>query len=130
VDEGAVTCWGKLSTFVPLDGRPPRGPVKIPTPRPARRVRLAEYHGCALLRDGAVACFGAPYSHALGNAGEDDLAGPRPARIVAGLPRAVDVAVGPRTSCAVTAEREAWCWGSIPGSQVQQETPKKLRIQG
>jgi alpha-tubulin suppressor-like RCC1 family protein len=120
VKEGAVECWGYLGPM--LSTHEPRPDVvKVPTPRPARRVRLGNSHGCALLHDGAVACFGASYSHALGHGVEAGTTGARPARIVEGLPRAIDVAAGPATSCAVTVDHEVYCWGSVP---------KKIRISG
>jgi hypothetical protein len=104
----------------------------IPTPHPARRVRVSTSHGCALLQGGAVACFGAAYSDGLGYAADpNDVKGSRPARIVEGLPRAIDVTVGPSLSCAVTEALDVYCWGTFHGKSVRQEiVPRKIRVTG
>jgi len=130
VKEGEVTCWGDLWALLPRSsGRDGRA-HPLPTPRSARRVRVANSHGCALLRDGAVACFGAGWSGALGREVDERESG-QPARIVEGLPRAVDVAVGASMSCAVTEAHEVYCWGAFPGGKGRHEVaPRKIPVTG
>lgn len=131
VRDGAIECWGDLFSLVPQEQARGPGAIKIPTPRPARRVRVANSHGCALLRDGEVVCFGAPYTGALGRATDGNAYQAQPAQLVEGLPRAIDVAVGASMSCAVTEGREVYCWGSFPGGHDRRvATPEKIRMSG
>jgi Regulator of chromosome condensation (RCC1) repeat len=130
VREGAIRCWGPRWSLAPGDGPAPDGMWEVPAPGAVRRVRLADHHGCALLVDGRVACFGSSYGGVLGVPGPSSFDA-QPARVVPAIPRAVDVAVGPSLSCAVTAAGEAYCWGTFPGKNARKEpAPARVPIRG
>ncbi len=131
IRHGSVVCFGDShSSLLPRSDTPGDGPITLPLSG-ARRVRIAASHGCILMRGGAVMCFGAPYSGALGRptySGYDAL----PAEIVRGLPRAIDIAVGASLSCAVGEALDVYCWGDLGrsgGEQRKQTTPRRIRIE-
>jgi len=118
---GAVVCWGYLP-FEDVNGvaSPPR---EILMPGPANSVALGDRHGCALLGDGRVACWGHNDKGAVGarvDGGDESMTSAEPARIVAGLPRATAIFVGGAASCALTRAEGLVCWGATasgtPGS--------------
>lgn len=126
VRNGALVCWGD-GLVVPraLDRREPQ----VIVPARVRKVRLGSSHGCALLDDGAVVCFGASYAGALGRAVEGYDAQPPVA--VEGLPASVDVVAGGNMSCALADGRDAHCWGSFPprdGHERRENAPVRVRI--
>jgi len=82
-------------------------------------VALGTGHGCALLADATVACWGFNRSGQVGVSPEqsqkDDSGGAFvlvPTR-VAGLHDVVQIAAGHQTSCAVTRGGEVLCWGAV-----------------
>lgn len=83
--------------------------------RSAKRVRVASHHGCALLRDATVSCWGTNYDGVLGHSTFDRRKyDAEPAATVPGVASAVDLFVGDRMSCAMTADGRMWCWGTFP----------------
>jgi hypothetical protein len=126
---GEVKCWGELHSLFPTE---PTRSSKIAGAgvTRARKVRIAPMHGCAVLTDGSVTCWGMGSSGALGR-GETtgyDAMGPETVRDVA---FAVDVAVGGASTCALTGAREVYCWGTWPnaGGATRKETaPVKMRL--
>jgi alpha-tubulin suppressor-like RCC1 family protein len=72
---------------------------------------LGEWHTCALLASGGVACWGSDTSSQLGNAGGDSAI---PAAVV-NLTDAVEVAANRFYSCARRANGSVTCWGDWPG---------------
>jgi alpha-tubulin suppressor-like RCC1 family protein len=125
---GAALCWGSSYSIFPDVRGALREPLAVKLP-PVRRVRVAESHACALSTSGAVLCWGNNYAHALGReTGEDnsDSFGPE---VVAGLPPAVDVAVGGGLSCATAAGGEVYCWGTWPSIATRRgASPARLRL--
>jgi Regulator of chromosome condensation (RCC1) repeat len=65
-------------------------------------------HGCALLGDGTVACWGGNHSGELGDGTTTDSASPI---VVAGIMGATGVAAGSGHSCALVANGNIACWG-------------------
>ncbi|MFO0616194.1 MAG: RCC1 domain-containing protein [Polyangiaceae bacterium] len=61
-----------------------------------------EAHGCALLEDGSVSCWGSP----------EAALGATPGAKVAGVSGAVAIASGDSNTCALDAEGAPTCWGS------------------
>jgi hypothetical protein len=129
VKHGSVVCFGEsYSSLLPQSGAA-EDVITLPLSG-ARRVRIANSHGCVLMRDGGVMCFGAAYSGALGRTPPPGH-GPLPAEIVRGLPRAIDIAVGGSVSCAIGEALEVFCWGELGRGEQQQKqiTPRRIRIE-
>ena len=70
-------------------------------------------HGCALLDDGRVACWGGNAEGQLGDGSATDSARPV---FVKGVSDATFVAVNGVTGCAATRGGDTWCWGRAPGA--------------
>lgn len=126
---GEVKCWGELYSL--FAGEPARS-SKITSAgvRRARKVRIAQTHGCAVLTDGSVTCWGMGSYGALGR-GETTGYEAMVPETVRDVASAVDVAVGGASSCALTGAREIYCWGSWPhtGGAMRKETvPVKMRL--
>jgi len=88
------------------------------TPAPplgVRQLAVGLNYACAVLKIGAVECWGANASGQLGNGTFSTVSGP--ARVV-GLSNAVNVAVGALDSCAVTRSGEVRCWGDNAKGQL------------
>ena len=129
IEGGAVKCWGELYSL--LSGEAGRtSKVSSTGVTDARLVRIAQTHGCALLTDGSVTCWGMGSYGALGR-GETTGYEALPPETVRDLPLAVDVAVGDASSCAITGAREVYCWGSWPhadGAPQKETLPVKMRV--
>ncbi len=134
--DGGVSCWpGYLGTqtldgLVPMPARLPvqpgtpedptwttAPPRPIPLPRPAVEIGIGMYHGCAVLDDGSVACWG---QNAFGQLTDGRLDGV----VVHAAPRAFPpeatqaIAAGYMGTCLVVGGR-VYCWGMIylPGAR-------------
>ena len=127
-----LLCWGEsYSLFADYRGKTkdPRS-LKVPEPK---RVRLSASHACALSGDSRVYCWGAAYSGALGrDVDEKQMAsgGTQNAEPVPEL-RAIDIAVGGSMSCAITRDKELFCWGRWPYASTGQrfeKTPVAMRV--
>ena len=144
VADGAVTCWGS-NEFGQLGAGPATKP-KVPvaaapeqtgsSDRPAEvvsllgveQISLGRDHGCALISDTGVACWGSNDAHALGH----DYPPPQTRKeihpmmtvplppvatkpvllpAVKGVKRAVEVAAGFDHACARLADGSVTCWG-------------------
>lgn len=109
-----VGCWGS-GAFSVMPSRPLRAesplPVILP---PARSIAVSQYHGCAILQNGRVSCFGWNNHGELGREKQSDYQA-HESDIVQGLPAQVDsISVGAATSCAIVRGSELWCWGIPP----------------
>lgn len=114
----AAACSGKLD----VGSNQPVGPdgKTLPTLRPASQVlALGTGHGCALLEDATVACWGFNAAGQVGLSPEaslhDDSGYPyidRPRR-VEGLADVIQVSADWQTTCALTRGREVYCWGAL-----------------
>ena len=67
------------------------------------------YHGCAVVNDGTVRCWG---SGTYGKLGNGDTEGQNASVLVEGLEHAVAISVGERHSCALVQGGTVWCWGN------------------
>jgi hypothetical protein len=132
ISAGEVKCWGELYSL--FAGEAARSSTLASTGvTHARKLRIAQTHGCAVVTDGSVTCWGMGSSGALGRgeiAGTGyEALGPETVRDVAS---AVDLAVGGATSCAITGAREVYCWGSWPhagGAARKEMAPVKMRVE-
>ena len=90
---------------------------------------LGTEHSCALLHDGAVACWGNGKNGRLGD-GSDGAATPQPVT-VSGMPAASAVSAGGAHSCALAADDgTVWCWGANKSLQlgVPEPGPGPVRV--
>ncbi|HVX41495.1 MAG TPA: hypothetical protein VHB25_18155 [Gemmatimonadaceae bacterium] len=83
-------------------------------------------HTCALKTDGTAYCWGSNQYGQLGVAHSDTLCGPKDSRYGCSLtPQVVQpgvkwrsISAGARHTCAITVDREAYCWGANEQNQV------------
>lgn len=116
---GEVHCWG--SNEFGLLGDPVLAQsdtsVQVLTPAPFEQIGLGATHACGLSADGSAYCWGTNRFGQLGIGGTaPDLCGVDECSWV---PVAVDsevrfhrISVGGHSTCAITREGEAYCWGS------------------
>lgn len=71
-------------------------------------VGLGGRHGCAVLQDGPLMCWGANY---FGQLGDDDGTEYYIPRVVPGFDGALGVAGGVEHTCVLRADRTTWCFG-------------------
>lgn len=105
--DGRVLCWGHNTSGALGVGLKS---LRVTRPSPLLglatvvRLSLSMAHGCALVDNGKLYCWGAlPESEERGITGE--------AQEVAGLEKVIDVAAGDGFSCVVLASHELRCWG-------------------
>ena len=118
IDErGEVWFWG---------GAVSRGARREPLPR-AQHIAVGERHSCLVTDGGAVMCWG---DNTNGQVGDPDAArfcNPETedctlgVTLVAGVSRAVEVAVGAHHSCALDLDGAVLCWGSNQHTQLGDE---------
>ena len=92
--DGKVSCWGPRSARG-LEG--------------ATDLAVGAQHGCAVVHEGAVLCWGNNAHGQLADATLQDHAEPA---VVAGLPAATKVACSESHTCAILADSTVRCWGS------------------
>jgi alpha-tubulin suppressor-like RCC1 family protein len=112
--DGHAGCWGS-GVFSLVPGRPLHAdsPLTLMLP-PAKTLVVGKYHGCAILQDGRVTCFGWNNHGELGRPANEDY-NTHEAEIVPGLPTDVTgLSLGSATSCAIVRNTELWCWGIPP----------------
>jgi alpha-tubulin suppressor-like RCC1 family protein len=123
---GTVWCWGTG----PLGDGTGEGsylePVRVEGIDTG--ISVSTYlHACAALEDGAVVCWGDCTAGACGEGASGDVLTPHR---VEGLPPAIQVSVGFWYTCALTVEREVYCWGHRvkcePGTKVDTPIPQKV----
>ncbi len=74
-----------------------------------KQIALADEHGCALLTNSTVECWG---NAAQGQLGAGSLTGSRVPVTVKGLDNVTQIATQSTHACAVTTTGELWCWGN------------------
>jgi alpha-tubulin suppressor-like RCC1 family protein len=109
---GSVECWGSNANGELGNGTM----VDSPTPvavhglaAPAVAIDAGDAHTCALLRTGAVQCWGWNIEGQLGDGGGSDSATPVS---VSGLARAIAIAAGGSHTCALVRSGSVRCWGA------------------
>lgn len=107
VDGGAVLAWGHGPRG---DGSAsgPTEPVEVAGIDNAVAVGAGWGYSCALLDDGAVACWGKNMYGRLGTGSDADALVPQP---VVGISNAVELSVARTHACARLADTRAVCWG-------------------
>ncbi|WP_437586259.1 hypothetical protein [Sorangium sp. So ce1000] len=123
LSDGTVWCWGRNTWGNLGDGtlqqdRPiPRQVIDLggDATKVAASVSSGRAHTCALLTDGAVACWGAGNSGQLGDGEATNSPSPVRAKELAGV---TQVAVGGTHTCAVTTSHDLYCWGEGSSGQL------------
>ena len=110
---GGVMCWGTSQYGVlgesVADTKPHEAPSKIALPSAAAEVRVGiGGHACARLSTGAVYCWGHNDHGQLGDGTTTDRKSPAP---VKGVDKALHIAAGDSTACAVVEGGRLFCWG-------------------
>jgi alpha-tubulin suppressor-like RCC1 family protein len=113
LQSGTVQCWGNSAAGELGDGTGnglgSSAPVMVLNITDAVNVGVGAQHSCALLRSGAVQCWGSDYSGELGS----DLGTTSSVPVaVSGITNAVGIAANGRHSCALLSSGEVKCWGS------------------
>jgi alpha-tubulin suppressor-like RCC1 family protein len=120
---GSVTCWGGNTLGQLGDGTRPTasaGPVTVKSISGAVGIAAGRFHTCAVLRDGAVRCWGANDTGQLGHASAELSDIPV---AVGGIASARAVAAGQAHTCALLNDRTVRCWGWNEAGQLGQGLP-------
>jgi alpha-tubulin suppressor-like RCC1 family protein len=128
VRRGEIACWGEGLRFVPGATEHSDAVAVIPGISNAKHVAIADDHGCALLADGRVACFGFAYSRALGRDADENGYEPLPGEVVSGLSHVVAITASNGMSCALTRDSEVFCWGRWYSAQGAKDEPKPFPL--
>jgi len=118
VGDGSIWCWG----VAPLgDGTTHDSidvPVRVLGVDDAVSVSTGGTHACAVRAGGEVLCWGGCVAGACGPAVGTTIEDVLTPVVVEGVPPAIQVAVGFWFTCALTADREIYCWGDNSDCQV------------
>jgi alpha-tubulin suppressor-like RCC1 family protein len=109
-EQGEVLCWGAREYDPHAMIGEPRDlatPTRVEGLSHVKSVSLGGFHGCALIDDGTVRCFGANYFGQLGNGTEL----PSEAPVTADLSGVTAIATGIHHTCAIAGE-SVYCWGA------------------
>jgi alpha-tubulin suppressor-like RCC1 family protein len=118
LDDGNVSCWGANNqgqlgkgdysgSIVPVQTN------SIPSSRTAIGISLGGSHGCALLDNGAVACWGGAGGGQIGNGfnGGQHALSPTLTDPLPNSRNAIGIASGQTSSCVILDNGRASCWG-------------------
>lgn len=124
--DGSVWCW-QMNVDTGIHERP----QQIEGIRGATGIAVGADHACALLGDGSVWCWGNAHLRCPTHpedvhlrAGQRSLC-PKPVRAW-DLPPAKRISAGTWHSCALAADGEVYCWGSIAGAPEAWSGPVKM----
>jgi hypothetical protein len=113
VDAEGLKCWG--NNFGGPLGKRAGNPVRNLPPAPIAGLETGvtfvatdQSHSCAI-KEGKVYCWGG--INEVGQLGDATTKYPEGLVEVKGVTNAVQVAVGPRYTCALTSDNRVWCWG-------------------
>lgn len=129
IADGRIYCWGDNADGQvgdPTIEVRATTPVAIPATAEAVQLSTDTYTTCARFEDGSVACWGANGGGGIGDG--TVIARRRPTPVV-GLAPVRWIAVGDDQTCAVTEDRELWCWGRGPvgdGTELDRFTPTRV----
>lgn len=126
-DENQTKCWGRNSQAQALQA--PGAPDKILTPTSiaydlgdVQEMSLSALHGCAVVDQGTVKCWGFNYGGELGvDTGGQQIV-PQPQTVP--VESARSVATGPGYSCAIHFDDTVSCWGELPWDKTIQGEKK------
>ena len=124
---GIVSVVGRKKFFEP-SGAPQDDGAASSAEIPVVQVALAREHGCALLGDRSISCWGSNASGALGTDGAltEDVDLEHAVQVVP-QGRAVSVSVGAKNSCFVEISGNVFCWGENDHGTLGIGAPGPLR---
>lgn len=117
---GTATCWGADEEGQLGDGVI-GSPAIASSPQPVigltgvTAVAAGEHHACAVVTDGAVACWGKDTSGELGDGTVGSPASRATPQLVPGIIDAIDVTTGANFTCVLIAGGSVKCWGNDNG---------------
>jgi len=122
VSDGGAACWGRNAAGQLGNGSTANSPTAVPVDgidgsepgRTAVAIAAGQTHSCAVLADGAVACWGDNSSGQLGNGTTRAETRPVPVSGLSGgdgEPRAVAISAGGSHNCALLSTGAVKCWG-------------------
>jgi hypothetical protein len=142
LEDGSAKLWG----FDAGNPDPATNRLLVPITMPglAKVVQVvgSQMHGCALLKDGTVRCWGQGSNGALGDGDGSKHYVPMPGNVVAGLSGVVELAAqgdgtGHAHTCAALSTGDVMCWGSNNSGAIGQPStvtfsavPVKVQIYG
>lgn len=121
--DGEVWCWGADRSNRLTPGGPTQParahattePRRLDLPGKVLDVTIGARHGCALVEDGTVQCWGINNVGQLGPTADREQPEPR---TVPGLDRVKAIAGGEFHNCALRADHSVWCWGRAEDGQL------------
>jgi alpha-tubulin suppressor-like RCC1 family protein len=127
---GVAYCWGRggfgeLGTGAQIAQE---APTAVASALTFTRISAGGSHACAVATSGDVYCWGTNTNFELGSPTSESCNGNSSYSVtcsttpiaVAGLPKAVDVAVGAQHSCALAVSGAVYCWGDGTRGQLGQ----------
>ena len=123
LDNGAVSCWGegsdgRLGNGGTSDKSTPTLTSSLGTGRTAVALSSGGFHTCAILDNGAVACWGDGAYGQLGNGGTSDKTTPTLTSSLGTGRTAVALSSGYHHTCAILDNGAVSCWGRGSGGQL------------
>lgn len=129
IAEARIYCWGDNEDGQlgePTVELLSTTPLALSTPSQAVQISIDDYTTCARFDDGSVDCWGA---NSGGQIGDGTIITRRAPTRVMELPPARWIAAGDDQTCAVTDDRQLWCWGRGPvgdGTELDRFTPTRI----
>ncbi|MFT7561896.1 MAG: alpha-tubulin suppressor-like RCC1 family protein [Flavobacteriales bacterium] len=110
----SVHCWGENAFGQLAQGNTSEdisSPIEIPGLHSVQKIALGAEHGCALLEDRTVSCWGLGSK---GRLGDDDVTQHNvlSPKLVPGLEDVRDIDAGLNHTCAILGDAEVSCWGN------------------
>lgn len=118
LDNGSVSCWGKgengqLGNGVLQSTSSVPSPVlPFPSGQKAMALSSGNSHTCAILDDGAIACWGLGSNGQLGNGGASNSASPQLTDSLGENRSAKSISAGLHHTCALLDNGSTLCWGN------------------
>jgi hypothetical protein len=113
--QGDVYCWGDNEAGAlgtgSADERNSATPQLVTGQHHFTSLSVGDFHVCGLTRDGEAFCWGHNGDYSLGIGSRDDDPHPTPERVASNLTFS-EVSAGNQSSCGITPQGVAYCWGS------------------
>jgi alpha-tubulin suppressor-like RCC1 family protein len=131
MEDGSVQCWGleggPFGLTVPIPSTV-FTPAVVPGLTAVKQVVGGRMHGCALLSDGTVRCWGQNCNGQLGNGEKQcNSVGPTPPIAVPDLNSVTALAAGTDHTCSLLADTTVQCWGDDAAGQMGRGSPRSDR---